>query len=291
MFRDEYFDMTNNYYKLLRVPESATKAEIRRSYLRLAKENHPDVGGSTAKMQQLNTAYEILSNALSRQEYDRKLAAQAAKETTARQASNMRSQNSQSVNKYARSSRPVDDIRKAPSTPRSERKAASSRPVRRTYGEAKPRQCTNIFNRIFGVAAGMAIFAMLALTFGNAGMKAASSIADAIVGNKNTASAQDGNNASGSAGSNQTVAASNTSIDNSQNLTGTSDVDSTTSASNSTAATTDTTANTDTSSSADENATQPSATASQTGINDKVCRKGQLYKGRCYLSGVNRTSF
>lgn len=59
-----------NYYEVLKIDKTATKAEIKRAYYSLAKIYHPDKGGDTEKMRQLNEAYEVLSTAECRNEYD-----------------------------------------------------------------------------------------------------------------------------------------------------------------------------------------------------------------------------
>lgn len=60
-----------DYYELLEVPTNAEPAAIRLAFIRLAKEHHPDVGGSTADMQLFNVAYRTLMSATSRKAYDR----------------------------------------------------------------------------------------------------------------------------------------------------------------------------------------------------------------------------
>lgn len=62
-----------NYYEVLKIDRTATKAEIKRAYHSLAKIYHPDKSGDTKKMRQLIEAYEILSVDESRNEYDAKL--------------------------------------------------------------------------------------------------------------------------------------------------------------------------------------------------------------------------
>jgi DnaJ-class molecular chaperone len=59
-----------DYYQLLDVVPAATTPEIRRAYVRLAKNLHPDVGGDARKMQQLNSAYHTLRDDTKRRVYD-----------------------------------------------------------------------------------------------------------------------------------------------------------------------------------------------------------------------------
>lgn len=59
-----------DYYELLGVPTDAGAVEIRNSFIRLAREHHPDVGGSTETMQQLSAAYRTLISETSRRAYD-----------------------------------------------------------------------------------------------------------------------------------------------------------------------------------------------------------------------------
>jgi hypothetical protein len=63
------------HYDVLGVPPDATRAEVRRAYLALAREHHPDrVGGSLDRMQALNQAWETLGDPDLRRRYDRTLA-------------------------------------------------------------------------------------------------------------------------------------------------------------------------------------------------------------------------
>ena len=59
-----------DYYEVLGVPRSATAAEIKKAYRKLAKEHHPDAGGDAAKFQEASEAYEVLSDTEKRQGYD-----------------------------------------------------------------------------------------------------------------------------------------------------------------------------------------------------------------------------
>ena len=59
-----------DYYKLLNVSKEASDSEIKKSYRKLAKENHPDKGGDPEKFKQIAEAYEVLSNKDKRTQYD-----------------------------------------------------------------------------------------------------------------------------------------------------------------------------------------------------------------------------
>ena len=68
-----------DYYRRLGVSHRATEEAIRRAYLGLAKELHPDVNkrrGSHEEFLAVKEAYEILSNPLLRREYDERMAAE-----------------------------------------------------------------------------------------------------------------------------------------------------------------------------------------------------------------------
>lgn len=59
-----------SHYQTLGIGKSATQDEIKRAYRKLASKYHPDKGGDTAKFQEIQTAYDILSDSEKRQEYD-----------------------------------------------------------------------------------------------------------------------------------------------------------------------------------------------------------------------------
>lgn len=59
-----------NPYTVLGVDSNATPEDIKSAYRRLAAKNHPDRGGSTAAFQEIQAAYEILSDPNRRAEYD-----------------------------------------------------------------------------------------------------------------------------------------------------------------------------------------------------------------------------
>jgi curved DNA-binding protein CbpA len=68
--------ITEDYYSLLGVPQSASLAEIREAYKKCALKYHPDKNNgedTTAAFQQLGRAWETLKDASSRAKYDREV--------------------------------------------------------------------------------------------------------------------------------------------------------------------------------------------------------------------------
>ncbi|MFA5184830.1 MAG: molecular chaperone DnaJ [Patescibacteria group bacterium] len=63
--------MSKDYYDILGVAKSASPDEIKRAFRKKAHEHHPDKGGDAEKFKELNEAYQVLSNAEKRQQYDR----------------------------------------------------------------------------------------------------------------------------------------------------------------------------------------------------------------------------
>lgn len=59
-----------NAYDTLGVTKGASEEEIKRAYRKLAAKHHPDKGGDTAKFQEIQNAYDILSNPQRRAEHD-----------------------------------------------------------------------------------------------------------------------------------------------------------------------------------------------------------------------------
>jgi DnaJ-class molecular chaperone len=59
-----------NPYEILGITASASPEEIKKAYRKLASTHHPDKGGDTAKFQEIQTAYDIISDPAKRAQYD-----------------------------------------------------------------------------------------------------------------------------------------------------------------------------------------------------------------------------
>ena len=63
-----------DYYKVLGVAKSATQAEIKKAYKRLARKYHPDVNANNKdaeeKFKDINEAYQVIGKAENRKKYD-----------------------------------------------------------------------------------------------------------------------------------------------------------------------------------------------------------------------------
>ena len=59
-----------NPYQTLGVAQTATPDEIKRAYRKLASQHHPDKGGDKARFQEIQSAYDTLSNPQKRVAYD-----------------------------------------------------------------------------------------------------------------------------------------------------------------------------------------------------------------------------
>ena len=59
-----------DYYSILGVNKSATDSEIKKAYRKLASQHHPDRGGDANRFKEVQEAYDTLSDANKRAEYD-----------------------------------------------------------------------------------------------------------------------------------------------------------------------------------------------------------------------------
>ncbi len=58
------------HYDTLGVSESASDQEIKQAFKKLAMQHHPDKGGDTTKFQEIQTAYDTLSDPHKKHQYD-----------------------------------------------------------------------------------------------------------------------------------------------------------------------------------------------------------------------------
>ena len=59
-----------SHYTTLGVSKTSTVDEIKKAFRKLASQHHPDKGGDTAKFQEIQSAYDTLSNPIKKAEYD-----------------------------------------------------------------------------------------------------------------------------------------------------------------------------------------------------------------------------
>src|SRR3954454_12033182 len=63
-----------DYYEVLGVPRTASEADIKKAFRKLARQYHPDVAktkkGAEEKFKEINEAYEVLSDPGKRKKYD-----------------------------------------------------------------------------------------------------------------------------------------------------------------------------------------------------------------------------
>jgi molecular chaperone DnaJ len=63
--------MAKDYYQILGLARGASQEDIKRAYRRLAHKFHPDKGGDEARFKEVSEAYQILSDADKRSQYDK----------------------------------------------------------------------------------------------------------------------------------------------------------------------------------------------------------------------------
>lgn len=59
-----------DYYEILGVTKGASQDEIKKAFHKLAHKYHPDKGGDEKRFKEINEAYQVLSDAQKRQQYD-----------------------------------------------------------------------------------------------------------------------------------------------------------------------------------------------------------------------------
>jgi curved DNA-binding protein len=59
-----------NAYETLGVPKGASESDIKKAYRKLASQHHPDKGGDTQRFQEIQSAYETLTDPVKRQQHD-----------------------------------------------------------------------------------------------------------------------------------------------------------------------------------------------------------------------------
>lgn len=62
--------MPMNHYETLGVTTTATEAEIKKAYKKLASKHHPDKGGDQEKFKEIQAAYDVLSDPAKKAQYD-----------------------------------------------------------------------------------------------------------------------------------------------------------------------------------------------------------------------------
>ncbi|BCZ45171.1 hypothetical protein psyc5s11_12380 [Clostridium gelidum] len=103
-----------DYYKILEISIRATKDDVKKAFRSLAKKYHPDrnVNDENAlrKFQEVNEAYEILSNEDSRREYDKKLS--GFKQSSSKETNSKNSNSSNGEKKYQDKAESMENLNK-----------------------------------------------------------------------------------------------------------------------------------------------------------------------------------
>lgn len=62
--------MAKDYYDILGVSKNSSQDDIKKAFRKLAHKYHPDKGGNKEKFQEINEAYQVLSDPQKRSQYD-----------------------------------------------------------------------------------------------------------------------------------------------------------------------------------------------------------------------------
>lgn len=104
-----------DYYKVLNVSTDATKDEIKKAFRSLAKKYHPDRNANDKealrKFQEVNEAYEVLSNEEARKQYDNKRKS-GFKESSKAEENNKKNKSSNGNKKYEDKSESMENLNK-----------------------------------------------------------------------------------------------------------------------------------------------------------------------------------
>ena len=103
-----------DYYKILSIPINANKDEIKKAFRSLAKKYHPDRNkddkDALQKFQEVNEAYEVLSNEDSRKKYDNERSNN--KENNYNKETNSKNNKSDNNKKYQDKGESIENLNK-----------------------------------------------------------------------------------------------------------------------------------------------------------------------------------
>lgn len=104
-----------DYYKILNVSMNANNDEIKKAFRALAKKYHPDRNpddkDALTKFQEVNEAYEVLSNEESRKKYDQNISGFKSRNND-REANNKNNKSSSDNKKYQDKSESMENLNK-----------------------------------------------------------------------------------------------------------------------------------------------------------------------------------